>query len=170
MKRIFISHSHSDEEIAEALFDFLIYALKIEDQDILCTSDPDSGLDFGSNSISDQLKKNLKAAEALIVLITPDSLRSPWIPFEVGSFWPTDKPIIIFLGKDLTPEQLPGPLKGWLSIRIEEQQVFDQINAAINQLAQKLNIEQTHYNRRIQRKIENFIELFLAWKSQRPNP
>ncbi len=170
MKRIFISHSHSDQEIADSLFDFLIYALKIEEQDILCTSDPESGLTFGSDTISNQLKENLKNAEALIVLITPDSLNSAWIPFEVGSFWPTDKPIIIFLGSDLTPDKLPGPLKGWLSIRMLDEQVSDQINAAIHQLAKKLNIEQTPYNRRIQRKIDDFISCFKAWQSKRPNP
>ncbi|MDJ0582412.1 GUN4 domain-containing protein [Crocosphaera sp.] len=170
MKRIFISHSHSDVEIADSLFDFLIYALKIEEQDILCTSDPESGLTFGSDTISNQLKENLKNAEALIVLITPDSLNSAWIPFEVGSFWPTDKPIIIFLGSDLTPEKLPGPLKGWLSIRMVDEQVSEQINAAINQLARKLNIEQNPYNRRLQRKMDDFISCFRDWKSKRSNP
>ena len=134
MKRIFISHSHSDEKIADSLFDFLIYTLKIDRGDILCTSDPESGWSFGSNSISDQLKQNIKSSDALIVLITPDSLNSAWIPFEVGSFWPTDKPIIIFLGSDLTSDKLPGPLRGWLSIRMGDEQVIDHINAAINYL------------------------------------
>ena len=55
MKRIFISHSQSDVDIADSLFDFLIYALKIDEQDILCTSDPESGLTFGSDTISNQL-------------------------------------------------------------------------------------------------------------------
>ncbi|MDJ0583175.1 GUN4 domain-containing protein [Crocosphaera sp.] len=170
MKRIFISHSHSDEKIADSLFDFLIYTLKIDRGDILCTSDPESGLSFGSNSISDQLKQNLKSSDALIVLITPDSLNSAWIPFEVGSFWPTDKPIIIFLGCGLTSDKLPGPLRGWLGIRMGDEQVIDHINTAINQLSQSLNIEQTPYDRRRQNKINDFIKCFRDWKSKRPNP
>ena len=40
MTRIFISHSHADKEIAKKLVDYLLAALKIDDDDIRCTSVP----------------------------------------------------------------------------------------------------------------------------------
>ena len=57
MTRIFICHSHLDKEIADKLFNFLMSAfVSLKDNDILRTSDPNSGLSFDSNSISNQLK------------------------------------------------------------------------------------------------------------------
>ena len=94
MTRIFISHSHSDEAIAFKLVNFFLAALGLKEKDIICTSNPDQGLEYSSSSISDQLKNQLKNSSALIILITTDSLHSAWIPFEAGSFWTTDKPII----------------------------------------------------------------------------
>jgi len=164
--RIFISHSHSDEALAHKFFDFLIAALKLDDEDILCTSDPNSGLSFNSNSISDQLKSNLKGADALVALITTDSLRSPWIPFEIGSFWPTEKTIVLILGPSLTPERLPGPLKGWLSICIDNSQAFEQLNQVINQLEIKLDIRQNVNRSRRDRYLKEFITRFQAWESR----
>ena len=169
MTRIFISHSHSDEAISYKLFDFLICVFPdLRDEDILCTADPNSGLSFDSNSISDQLKTNLKGAEALFALITTDSLRSLWIPFEIGSFWTTEKPIVLILGPDLAPDKLPGPLKGWLCIRIEDDQAFDKLNAVTNQLEQKLNIRQNVHRRRRDRHLDTFITQFRAWQSNFP--
>ena len=166
MTRIFISHKHSDETIAHKLFDFIKSALKLDDEDILCTSDPDSGLTFNSNTISDQLKRNLKGAEALIALITTDSLRSPWIPFEIGSFWPTEKPIILILGPGLSPSSLPGPLKGWNSIRVEDEHAFDLLNTVINQLDKKLDIRQNNKRSQRDRFLEGFLIQFRAWESK----
>ncbi len=40
MTRIFISHSHSDREIAEQLVNFLLAALEIKEEDIRCSSVP----------------------------------------------------------------------------------------------------------------------------------
>ena len=171
MTRIFISHSHADEEIAYKFFDFLICVFpELRDKDILCTSDPNSGLSFDSNTISDQLKRNLKGAEALVALITTDSLQSPWIPFEIGSFWTTEKSIVLILGPDLTPDKLPGPLKGWLSIRIEDEQAFEQVNAFVNQLEVKLGIRQNVNRLRRDRNLEEFLTRFRAWKSKLPKP
>ena len=168
MARIFISHSHSDEAIAYKLFDFLISALKLDEEDIIFTSDPNSGLSFSSNTISDQLKRNLKGADALVVLITTDSLRSPWIPFEIGSFWPAEKTIVLILGPGLTPEKLPGPFKSWLSICIENDQAFEQFNQVINQLEKKLDIRQNVSRLRRDRYLSEFITRFRTWESRLP--
>ena len=98
MTRIFISHSHSDEAIAYKLVNFLLAALELKQKDILCTSNPDQGLKLCAIGIDAQLKDYLTNSEALIILITTDSLHSAWIPFEAGSFWTTDKPNNSYFG------------------------------------------------------------------------
>ncbi|MGK7899655.1 MAG: hypothetical protein AB4372_40080 [Xenococcus sp. (in: cyanobacteria)] len=168
MTRIFISHSHLDEEIADLLIDFLSESIEISKKEIRCTSDPNHGLDFSSSSISDQLKNDLNNAGALIIIATIDSLRSPWILFEVGSFWTTDKLVAPIIGPGLTFADLPGPLKGYRSIRIEDEDVSYQLNELINQLSRKLNLKQSGVTRRRDKKLEAFISHFRAWKSQLP--
>ena len=167
MTRIFISHSHSDEAIAYKLVNFLLSALKLEEEDILCTSNPDQGLDYSSSSITDQLKSKLKNSEALIILITADSLHSAWIPFEAGSFWTTDKQIIPILGPGLTQNDLPGPLRNFLIIPIEAKDSEDRLNNATNQLAKKLNIQQKVSKRR-NYTLQEFSHALKAWQSKRP--
>jgi glucan-binding YG repeat protein len=169
MTRIFISHSHSDKIIAYKLVNFLLAALKLDEEEILCTSNPDQGLSFTSSSITDQLKNELKTSEALIVLITADSLHSAWIPFEAGSFWTTDKPIIPILGPSLTQNNLPGPLRNFLSISIEAQDLEDQMNKAITTLENSLNVKQKVTQRRNDT-LEEFTEKLRAWKSKLPDP
>ena len=167
MTRIFISHSHSDEAITYKLVNFLLAALGLQEKDILCTSNPDQGLSYSSSSITDQLKEQLKNSEALIVLITADSLHSAWIPFEAGSFWTTDKPIIPILGPGLTQNDLPGPLKSFLSIPIEVQDAEDKLNNATNQLAKSLNLQQEVTKRR-NYTLQEFCDALRAWQSKRP--
>lgn len=162
---IFISHSHSERKFADKLVNFLLAALKLEEEKIFCTSNPDQGLSYSSSSIPDQLKKKLKISEALIILITLDSLQSAWIPFEAGSFWTTDKPIIPILGPGLTHNDLPGPLRSLLSIPIEAHDLQDRLNNAIDQLASSLKIEQ-RFTRRRNNTLEEFSEYFKAWESQ----
>lgn len=167
MTRIFISHSHSDEAIAFKLVNFLLAGLKIEEEEILCTSNPDQGLSYSPSSITDQLKNQLKNSEALIILITADSLNSAWIPFEAGSFWTTDKPVIPILGTGLTQNDLPGPLKSCLSIVIATPDFADKLNSAINQLANKLQIEQRFTTRR-KHTLREFAQHLEDWKSKYP--
>ena len=169
MTRIFISHSHSDEAIAYKLVNFLLAALRIEEEEIFCSSNPDQGLSYSFSSVPDQLKKELKNSEALIVLITTDSLHSAWIPFEAGAFWPTDKLMIPILGPGLTLDDLQGPLKSLLSISIDAKDWKYKVNNAINQLVKRLKIEQKVSKRRDDT-LQKFFDALTAWQSQRPTP
>ena len=167
MTCIFISHSHSDEAITFKLVQFLMAALVLKQKEILCTSNPDQGLSYSSSSITDQLKDQLKNSEALIILITADSLHSAWIPFEAGSFWTTDKLIIPILGPGLTQKDMPGPLKNLLLISIDAQDWEEKLSSATNQLAKNLNLQQEVTKIR-NYTLQEFSNALRAWQSQRP--
>ena len=167
MTQILISHSHIDKAIIFKLVDFLLMALRLEEEEILCISNSDQELSYSSSSITDQLKERLKNSEALIILITAESLHSAWIPFEAGSFWITDKPIIPILGPGLKQNDLPGQLKNFLSIPIEVQDAEDKLNNAINQLANHLHLQQKSTRRR-NYKLKEFLSALKAWQPKRP--
>ena len=168
MTSIFISHSHSDNDLANKLLIFLLFTLKLEAEEILCSSNPDQGLSLTSSSVTDQLKTQLIESEVLIVLITVDSLNSAWIPFEVGSFWTTDKLIIPILGPGLRQNDLPGPLKSFLSIPVEAEDFEGRVNNFINQIVKRLNIEQRVTQMRAN-SLEDFSNYFRSWKSKFPS-
>ena len=166
MTRIFISHSYLDEAIAYKLVNFLLAALSIKEEEIFCSSNPDQGLSYSSSSVTDKLKEQLIDSEAMIVLITADSLHSAWIPFEVGTFWTTDKPLIPILGTGLVHDDLPGPLRSLLSISIDDNYWSDKVNNAINQLAERLEIKSKLTKRRNDT-LQEFFAALESWKPQR---
>ncbi len=168
MTRIFISHRHSDEPIASALVDFLLAALALRPDDIRCTSLPGHQLRFGT-SISEQLKKDLNVTIGLIALITKDSLLSTWVLFELGSGWATNKLVIPILGPGLTYDDLPGPLKQFPGVQIENDNAFYLMTDVINQLASTLNIQQ-EVNPRQEVMRNQFITQLREWKSQIKEP
>ncbi len=168
MTRIFISHRHSDEPIASALVDFLLAALDLRPDDIRCTSLPGHQLPFGT-SISEQLKLDLKVTTGLIALITKDSLRSTWVLFELGSGWSTNKLVIPILGPGLSYDDLPGPLKQYPGVRIEDDNPSYRMTDAINQLASSLEIPSETSSRK-DFKLNEFITKFRDWKPQLKEP
>ena len=167
MTRIFISHRESDQQIAERLVDFLYAAApSLRSEDIRCTSVPGHQLSFGT-SIGEQLKDDLNKTTGLIALITKDSLRSTWVLFELGSGWATEKLVVPILGPGLNYDHLPGPLKNYPGVRIDDKNPSYRMTDVINQLASALGI-QPETNARRDAKLDSFITEFRAWKPQFP--
>ncbi len=164
MTRILISHSHADQEIASLLVDYLLAALELQPEDILCTSVIGHELPFGK-SISELLKTDLNKTTGLIALITENSLSSTWVLFELGFSWATDKLVIPIIGTGLTYNDLPGPLKNYPGIQIGDKNCSHRITAAITQLATKLNLRQ-ETNPRKDVKRDEFIREFRACKAE----
>ena len=169
MIRIFISHSHSDEIIAKKLVDYLFAALTVEDADIRCTSVVGHKLPPGTN-IESQLKKDINGDIALIGLLTQNGLRSQWVLFELGAAWGSGKLVIPILGPLANKDDLPGPLKSYIPVSIEDKEVAFALNDMIHELASNLNeIGEKLGNRNSAERIRNeFIDKFKAWKSQLP--
>ena len=166
MTRIFISHSHSDSEIASLLVDFLLAALEIKPGDIRCSSVPGHYLPTGT-SIAEQLREDLNQTVVLMGLITQDSLRSTWVLFELGSSWATRKLIIPVVGPGLSYKDLPGPLAQFLGVQIDDENPSYGMTDVINQLSDTLGVGQ-QMNPRREAKFNQFLNQFRAWQPQHP--
>ena len=108
--RVFISHSSRDVHLAEAVVNLLRNALNLQAGDIRCTSVDGYGLP-GGVSTDDQLRLEVHVAELVVGLITPSSLRSAYVAFELGARWGANRPMIPLLGKGASPNDLEGPLR-----------------------------------------------------------
>ncbi|ACK73340.1 GUN4 domain protein [Gloeothece citriformis PCC 7424] len=143
-------------------------SLDIQYAQIRCTSVPGHQLPFGT-SISEQLKKDLNNTTGLIALITKDSLLSTWVLFELGSAWSRDKLVIPIVGPGLSYENLPGPLKDYPGVLINDEYCSYRLTDAINQLADTLNIaHQNNANKDYKKDL--FINQLKAWKSNQSDP
>jgi hypothetical protein len=81
-----ISHSSQDEALATALIDLLKSAIGLVARQIRCSSVDGYRLPVGVNS-EDRLRKEVNAANVVIGLITPNSLTSDFVMFELGARW-----------------------------------------------------------------------------------
>ncbi len=169
MTRIFISHSHSDEAIARKLVDYLFATLTVGDTDIRCTSVPGHRLPPGTN-IESQLKKDISGDIALIGLLTQNSLRSRWVLFELGAAWGMGKLVVPILGPEANKDDLPGPLKSYIPVSIEDEEVAYALNDMIQALASNLNEIKERPEKRAERIRNEFIRELKAWKPKLPTP
>ena len=107
--RVFISHSSRDVDLAEAVVNLLRNALNLQADDIRCTSVDGHRLP-GGVSTDEQLRLEVHDAELVVGLITPSSLRSAYVAFELGARWGAGKRMLPLLARGTSPDDLEGPL------------------------------------------------------------
>lgn len=108
--KIFISHSSQDRALAEALTDLLKSAFRMSATEILCTSVDGHKLKGGVDT-ENELMAVIPNAEVLIGLLTPDSLSSSYVLFELGARWILKKPLIPIIASGATMSDIKDPLK-----------------------------------------------------------
>ncbi|WP_211468086.1 toll/interleukin-1 receptor domain-containing protein [Collimonas silvisoli] len=81
--KIFVSHSSTDKQIAEAFVIFLRAALPLAAKDIRCTSVDGYKLPAGTHS-DEQLRQEVFDAQAFLALLSPTSIQSIYVMFELG--------------------------------------------------------------------------------------
>lgn len=119
---VFISHSNADREIAGALVALLRAALNLTPTEIRCTSVDGYRLPLGE-ATDQRLRQEVLGAEVLIALLSPKSLASTYVLFELGGRWGAGLPIAPVLVPGLDASSLKGPLAGLnaLSAGVEAQ-------------------------------------------------
>lgn len=111
---IFISHSHQDSKIAEALVAFLNQGVGIEVNEIRCTSYLPTGIAIGEH-INRSLRRDLDCCRLFIPLITAQSARSSYVAFEIGAAWGLNKKILPLTIGPVVGTELPAVLANMLS-------------------------------------------------------
>lgn len=109
--RIFLSYAHDDRNKAEEVIKHL-------------ATQPNFHV-FTANQMSagenwkDRIKKELAKSDFFLVLLSPTSIRSKWVQFELGAAWGLDKFIIpIVTSRDLV-SKLPVKLAGTAVVEME---------------------------------------------------
>lgn len=109
---IFISYQRKDEEYASEVADYItskqldVY-FDLEDNDLKQINQTTNPL-----AVTNSIKKGLNESDYMLVIVSPDTYRSLWVPFEVGYAYDKkgDK-MKILRHKGITKSTLPAYLK-----------------------------------------------------------
>jgi hypothetical protein len=131
---IFISHSSQDADTAKLLIDLLKTSPNLSSSKIRCTSVNGYRLPAGA-STDEVLKKEVHESKVLIGLISPNSINSAYVLFELGARWGASLPLIPLITSELGSELLKGPLSGINALNCCEpaqlQQLISDIKAVL---------------------------------------
>jgi hypothetical protein len=118
---VLISHSSKDTELASCLIELLRAGLGLRPDQIRCSSVDGYRLPAGVNTDA-QLQVEVNIAKVVIGLMTPHSLASPYVLFELGARWGAKLPMVPLMA-GVKSEELRGPLSGInaLSATVEAQ-------------------------------------------------
>jgi len=137
---VFISHSSKDKSVASALIDLLRSAVGLSEKEMRCSSVDGYRFEVGAETDA-QLKKEVKGSKVFIGLITPASIQSAYVLFELGARWGADLHLAPLLACGANSDFLKGPLRGLNALNATSEAEMHQL---IHDVA--LRLDRTHAN------------------------
>ncbi|MDR3321362.1 MAG: toll/interleukin-1 receptor domain-containing protein, partial [Synergistaceae bacterium] len=116
---IFISHSERERRSASALRRFLMEATNVAGNKIFCTRIHDQNA--SGEKFSEQLKFELRGCGIVFSILTPDSIMSDWVLFELGAAWALGKKLCLVFMDGVDFRDLPVLLSGFPYVDMDEQ-------------------------------------------------
>ncbi|MGO8928969.1 MAG: toll/interleukin-1 receptor domain-containing protein [Limisphaerales bacterium] len=135
---VFISHSGKDEKLAEALVELLRNALNIPANAIRCTSVNGYRLPAGAPT-DEALRREVHESKAFIGLITPSSMESAYVMFELGARWGAGLHLVPLLGAGAGASFLRGPLGSLNALNCEN---AAQVHQLVDDLGKLLDLKE----------------------------
>jgi hypothetical protein len=109
--KVFISHSSADRVAAEAFVQLLCAALRLSSKDVRCNSVDGYKLSAGVDS-NEQLRTEVFGSDLFIALLSPASMKSVYVMFELGARWGSKRHFVPVMIGGTTPDDLKAPLSG----------------------------------------------------------
>ncbi len=136
--QVFISHSSRDEELAKCLITLIRSALYLPSASIRCTSVDGFRLPAGVPT-EERLRQEIHDSKVFIGLITPNSMESIYVLFELGARWGARKALIPLLAKGADSRLLKGPLSALNALNCDSP---GQLHQFIEELSAHLSTRQ----------------------------
>ena len=134
--KLFISHSHEDKALANALITFITNGIGVEHNQIFCSSSPDKGVPLGFN-FNDFILKELKDGEVqVIALITNNYFNSKYCLYELGASWGLTRNTIPILGPRMKHANMDGFLASTIAVSISKE---EDIHKLVDDLKKKFS-------------------------------
>ena len=115
---VFVSFVHEDESVAWALKHYISKSLQIPGGVFLSS---DGSQIFAGDRWIDKIVTALSGASVVVLLLTQRSVRRPWVNFEAGGAWLTNKTIIPVCAGNLKAGALPKPYSTLQALEVPSQ-------------------------------------------------
>lgn len=130
---VFISHSSLDADLAAKVVDLLRSALSLRPDLIRCSSVSGYRLPIGADS-DEQLRNEVFAAKCFVGILSPASLQSTYVLFELGARWGAGKHLAPLLAGGMHARALKAPLAGLSALACADPAQVHQFVSDIGQL------------------------------------
>lgn len=148
--KLFISHASEDRDLAAALVELLVFALKLPAATVRCTSVDGYGLPGGART-DEVLRAEVHDAPAFVGIVSQNSARSVYVLFELGARWGAGRHLLPILAPGTHVSVLGGPLANLNALKADNRA---QLSRLVTEIARRLGIVpddpaayQTHINR-----------------------
>jgi len=138
--QIFISHSSHDTELAKQLIDLVRVALPVDPTGIRCTSVNGYRLEGGADA-NEQIRTEIWRARVFIGLLTPTSVASTYVLFELGARWGAKLQLKPLLSAGMRSGELRAPLSSLNALSCDHE---EQILQLIREIGKILGIQPHH--------------------------
>ncbi len=129
-RRLFISHSHTDEVIVSQLVRLVERAFLLPAEAIRCSSV--SGYGFvGGADVDEHIRNDVDSSAVFVGILSEASMSSMYVLFELGARWGARKPLIPLLVRDFRLTDVRGPLAGIRCLRADDRADLLQLLDAI---------------------------------------
>lgn len=133
--RIFLSHSAADIEFVEAFEGLLIQGLNITSKDIFCSSLEGQGVKKGASFV-DAIKSKAIEAQAVVALLSPAYMESPFCLAELGAAWVLNTHRFPVVVPPNSFEVMQATLLGVVGVKVDDQvglaQLLEEIGEALS--------------------------------------
>src|SRR5690606_30588259 len=133
-----ISHSSADRDTAEALVELLRSALGLPAKEIRCTSVEGYKLSAGADS-NEQLRTEVFGCETFVALLSPSSMKSVYVTFELGARWGTKRHLAPIMIGGTVAGDLRAPLSGIHAITGSSESDMHQLISDLSNILSQTN-------------------------------
>lgn len=130
MQKVFLSHPHSAANTAVSLARWIekVFADQIE---VICTSQSEHHIDSG-HMVTKGIVEHIKSSSVVLALITPESLKLPWIFYEMGASHALGKVFIPCVVRGLSLRDLPAQAYEYQGVELSSEEGLGRLVDALS--------------------------------------
>ena len=117
MATVFISYIHEEVNVASAVQRLIQH--KLDKSDVFLSSD--QWQVYAGEDWLAKITKELKSAKIVILMLSAKSVARPWVNFEAGGAWLSEKVVIPVCFNGKTRDSLPKPYSGIQALNLQNE-------------------------------------------------